>query len=119
MNCFSVSFLRQLSYVSTKTKENQGFGTYLSEQYSTELQGTIICFSQVVLSVVSNIAQDDSRYGAYQNCKKLVAMRSSSSNSSSFLYECTFFLVALYELLRLKSGAPFDGRALAVKGLLE
>lgn len=31
--------------------------TYLSEQYSTELQGTIICFSQVVLRAVSDTIQ--------------------------------------------------------------
>lgn len=82
-NCFSVSFLRQLS-----------------EQYRTELQGTMICFSQVV-----------------QYCRKLVAIRSSSSKSSSFL--CTAFLLAPVEFERLDKGAGLDGRAWAGRAFLE
>jgi hypothetical protein len=66
----------------------------LSEQYSTELLGTIICFSQVV-----------------QYCKKLVAIESSSSKSSS-LYWAAFgpALLAAWEWVRLDEEAGLEVR---------
>jgi len=54
---------------------------------------------------------------AYQNCKKLVAITSSSSPSSSFL--CTAFLLAPVEVVRFDEGAGFAGRAWAGSDLLE
>lgn len=52
MNCFSVSLFRQLQYVSG-WRLHVDKKHHLSEQYSTALQGTIICFSQVALVCVS------------------------------------------------------------------
>jgi hypothetical protein len=78
----------------------------------------MICFSQVVLSTVSYSARRSDVDGSYQYCKKLVAMRSSSSISSSFLCEGTAFLLAPWELERLDKGAGLDGRAWTGRGLL-
>jgi hypothetical protein len=78
----------------------------------------MICFSQVVLSAVSHSARGSDVNQSYQYCKKLVAMRSSSSISSSFLCRGTAFLLAPWEWERLDKGAGLDGRAWTDKGLL-
>ena len=79
----------------------------------------MICFSQVVLwDMVSHLsARRDCATFAYQYCRKLVAIRSSSSKSSSFL--CTAFLLAPVEFERLDKGAGLDGRAWAGRAFLE
>ena len=80
----------------------------------------MICFSHVVLRHVSEWAREICMDESYQNCRKLVAMRSSSSSkTSSFLCKGTAFLLAPWELVRLDRGAGLDGRAWAGKGLLE
>jgi len=53
---------------------------------------------------------------AYQYCRKLVAITSSSSDSSTL---CTTFLLAMKELERFDNGAGFEGRACAGSGLFE
>ena len=63
-------------------------------------------------------AKEKDMYGTvtYQYCRKLVAITSSSSNSSSL---CATFLLARLALERFDNGAGLEGRACAGSGLFE
>jgi hypothetical protein len=57
--------------------------SYLSEQYSIELLGVMICFSQTVLFMTLMLVDRTKiRRLAYQKFKKLTAIDSSSSQKS-------------------------------------
>lgn len=66
--------------------------------------------------LVTTQDDNDKRVSAHQNCKKLVAITSSSSKSSSLGMA---FLLAPWEFVRFDNGAGFEGRAWAGNGLLE
>ena len=79
-----VSTLRQLHHDELSARAAGSTGCiradYLSEQYSTEASGTLICFSQVALlqDSISFIRLFDQDGSSHQYCRKLAAMASSS-----------------------------------------